>query len=173
LIEVLATRLNGVAALLAGAVLFAQAGWRSYKVNFVSFDNPREMYVYVQTLRDYNKFTQPILDKAAQGAGQREHLKGLILLSSYFPIPWILGDFPNIGYYNKDDHWPEQLDADFIAAEKAQASEVEARLKDKYFVADFRLRDGMPDCVAYFRYSAFKEVFPDQTPDFDPSQPRE
>lgn len=173
LIEVLATRLNGVVALLAGTVLFAQAGWRSYKVNFVSFDNPREMYVYVQTLRDYKRFTQPILDKAAQDPGQKEHLKGLILLSSYFPIPWVLGDFPNIGYYNKDDHWPEQLDADFVAVEKAQATEVEARLKDKYFVVDFRLRDGMPDCVAYFRYSTFKDIFPDQTPDFDPSQPRE
>lgn len=172
LLEFLATHLNRIVAVVAGTLLFGQAGWRSYKVNFVNFDNPKEMYVYVQTFRDYQKFTEPILDKAAQDPSQKKQLKGLILLSSYFPIPWVLGDFPNIAYYNRDDHWPAQLDTDFIAVEQAQASAVEARLKDKYFVVDFRLRDGMSDCVGYFRYSTFKDIFPDQAPDFDPSQPR-
>lgn len=170
-LEFLATHLNRIVTVVAGAVLLGQAGWRSYKVNFVNFDNPKELYVYVQTYRDYTDFTDPILEKAARDPSQKEKLKGLILLSSYFPIPWVLGDFPNIGYYNKDDHWPERLDSDFIAAEQSQASTVEARLTDKYFVVDFRLRDGMSECTGYFRYSIFKDIFPDQTPVFDPSQP--
>ncbi|MGA8656246.1 MAG: flippase activity-associated protein Agl23 [Chthoniobacterales bacterium] len=172
-LEFIATRLNSIVAVLAGTALFGQAGWRSYKVNFVNFDNPKEMYVYVQTYRDYENFTDPILEKAARDPSQKKKLKGLILLSSYFPIPWVLGEFPNIGYYAKDDHWPEQLDTDFIAVEQSQASTVEAGLKDKYFVVDFRLRDGMSECSAYFRYSTFKDIFPDQVPGFDPSQPRE
>ena len=98
-------------------------------------------------------------------------MSGLILLSSYFPIPWVLGDFPNIGYFTKDDSWPEKIDADFIAVERDKAHDLEKRLRDRYFKADFRLRDGMDVCRAYFRYETFRDIFPGRQPEFEPSQP--
>jgi hypothetical protein len=93
-----------------------------------------------------------------------------VLLSSYFPIPWVLGDFPDIGYYSRSDSWPSKLDADFIVVAADQADELDKRLKDRYFTADFRLRDGMDECRAYFRYETFKDIFPGRKPEFVPGQ---
>jgi hypothetical protein len=44
-------------------------------------------------------------------------------------------------------------------------------LKDRYFTADFQLRDGMDGCRAYFRDKTFQEIFPGRQPDFEPDQP--
>jgi hypothetical protein len=168
LIEFLAERLNRVIAVLVSVPLFAQAAYKSYDLNLVRYDNPKERYVYVQTLRDYHKLIDPILLKAAKDPTSGHALSGVILLGSYFPIPWVLGDFPNIGYYTSKDNWPDKLDADFIAVDADKAADVEKRLKDRYFTTDFLLRDGMDECRAYFRYSAFQDVFPGRQPEFDP-----
>jgi hypothetical protein len=153
--------------------LFAQAAWKSYDLNLVRYDNPKERYVYVQTLRDYHKFIDPILKKAEMDPASGHAMSGVVLLSSYFPIPWVLGDFPNIGYYTSKDNWPEKLDADFIAVDADKAPEVEKRLKDRYFTADFLLRDGMDECRAYFRDNTFQDVFPGRQPEFEPGQSHE
>ena len=53
------------------------------------------------------------------------HLQGHILLESYYPLPWMLGDFTRIGYYKKDEP-PAPLDADFVVAEVGQMEKIEA-----------------------------------------------
>lgn len=173
LIEFVAERFNRLVAVLVSVPLFVQAGWKSYDLNLVRYDNPKERYVYVQTLRDYHKFIDPILKKAEMDPASGHAMSGVVLLSSYFPIPWVLGDFPNIGYYTSKDNWPEKLDADFIAVDADKATEVEKRLKDRYFTADFLLRDGMDGCRAYFRYDTFQDVFPGRQPEFEPGQSHE
>jgi uncharacterized protein (TIGR03663 family) len=173
LIEFLAERLNRMVAVLVSLPLFAHAAWKSYDLNMVRYDNPKERYVYVQTVREYHRFIDPILQEEAKDPAAKRGMPGMVLLSSYFPIPWLLGDFPNIGYYNRDDNWPAQLDADFIAVEADKAPALEKRLKDRYFTSNFHLRDGMDECRAYFRYKAFRDVFPGRQPDFEPAQPTE
>ena len=173
LIEFLAKRFTRLVAVLVGVPLFAHAAWKSYDLNLVRYDNPKERYVYVQTVREYHTFVDPILEKGAKDPALKGEMSGLVLLSSYFPIPWALGDFPNIGYYPKNDSWPDKLDADFIAVEADKADELEKRLKDRYFKADFQLRDGMDECRAYFRYKAFRDVFPGRKPEFEPAQSNE
>ena len=142
-------------------------------MNLVRYDDPKEKYVYVQTLRDYHKFIDPILKKAELDPAAGHAMSGTVLLSSYFPIPWVLGDFPNIGYYTSKDNWPDKLDADFIAVDADKATEVEKRLKDLYFTTDFLLRDGMDGCRAYFRSNTFQDVFPGRQPEFEPGQSHE
>ena len=171
-IEFIAQGNRLVTVLVAGS-LFAPEAWKSYNLNLVNYDNPKERYVYVQTVREYHKFVDPILAKAARDPASARELSGLVLLSSYFPIPWVLGDFSNIGYYAKNDSWPEKLDSDFIAVEADKADELEKRLKDRYFTADFHLRDGMDECRAYFRYKAFRDIFPGRQPEFEPRQSNE
>jgi hypothetical protein len=170
LIEFFAQRFNRVVAAIVSVPLFAQAAWKSYDLNLVRYDNPKERYVYVQTFSKYHSFVDPVLEKGAKDPAEKKELSGLILLSSYFPIPWVLGDFPNIGYYTKTDSWPDKLDADFIAVEADKADELEKRLKDRYFTADFYLRDGMDQCRAYFRYKTFRDIFPGRQPEFGPGQ---
>jgi uncharacterized protein (TIGR03663 family) len=170
LLEFIANRLNRLLALLVALPLFAHAAWKSYDLNFVRFDNAKERYVYVQTFRELRTFVDPILEKGVRNPEAKTQLSGLVLLSSYFPIPWVLGEFPDIGYYSRDDSWPKKLDADFIAVDEEKANKLEKGLKDRYFTRDFRLRDGMDDCRAYFRYETFRDIFPDSRPEFEPGQ---
>jgi uncharacterized protein (TIGR03663 family) len=173
LIEFLAERFNRLLAVLVSLPLFAQGAWKAYDLNLVNYDNPKERYVYVQTLRDYHKFVDPILEKGAKDPGSGHEISGVVLLSSYFPIPWVLGDFPNIGYFTTKDSWPEKIDSDFVAVDVDKADDLEKRLKDRYFKTDFLLRDGMDECRAYFRYDTFKDIFPGRQPEFQPGPPHE
>src|SRR5208282_1894387 len=170
LLEFIAKHLNRLVAVLVALPLFAHAAWKSYDLNFVKFDNAKERYVYVQTFREYRNFVDPILEKGAKNPESKTKLSGLVLLASYFPIPWDLGEFPNIGYYNADSAWPQKLDADFIVVDEDKADKLEKGLKDRYFTKDFRLRDGMDESRAYFRYETFKDIFPDRKPEFEPGR---
>ena len=170
LLEFIAKQLNRLVAVLVALPLFAHAAWKSYDLNFVKFDNAKELYVYVQTFREYRNFVDPILEKGAKNPESKTKLSGLVLLSSYFPIPWDLGEFPNIGYYNANSAWPQKLDADFIVVDEDKADKLEKGLKDRYFTKDFRLRDGMDESRAYFRYETFKDIFPGRKPEFEPGR---
>jgi uncharacterized protein (TIGR03663 family) len=168
LLQAIATHWNRLAAIGLGLALFGHAAWRSYVLNFEHYDDETEKFVYVQTFREYRNLVDPILLLADRDPGQKEQLKGLILLSSYHPIPWVLGEFTKIGYYSKGSQWPTNLDADFIAVDAARASEVEPRLRERYFVEPFRLRGGMGECIAYFRADKFASIFPDRAPELNP-----
>jgi len=155
---------------VVGLILFGHLAYKSYGVNFVRYDDPKELYAYVQTFRDYRKFVDPILQKLKRDPAAKSHLHGLILLESYFPIPWVIDEVRDIGYYSEgEEKWPKDLDADFIAVLDSDSSDVEDRLTKKYFEETFRLRDGMDPCKAYFKYDTFKDVFPGRQPEFDPS----
>ncbi len=152
------------------AVLLGHDAYRMWRLNFREYDDPRQMYAYVQTYRDYRAFVDPILREASLHPGLASQLKGNVLLSSYFPIPWVLGDFPRVGYYNKDEAWPKKLDADFLVVEDSLTEEVKDGLTESYFEKTFRLRDGMGLCRAFFRYDRFKDLYPQRPPDFIPEQ---
>ncbi|MEI8342728.1 MAG: flippase activity-associated protein Agl23, partial [Verrucomicrobiota bacterium] len=70
-------------------------------LNFHNYTNEAEPYVYVQTLKDINKLSDPLYKLAAADPANY-HITGHIILASYHPIPWLLGDFTSIGYYNSD-----------------------------------------------------------------------
>ena len=63
---------------------------------------------------------------------------------------------------------PKEVLHKIVEADKADL--LEKRLKDRYFKADFHLRDGMDLCRAYFRYQTFQDIFPGRKPDFEPAQ---
>jgi uncharacterized protein (TIGR03663 family) len=170
----IANRISRLTAVIVALPLFGHAAWKAYDLNFVRFDNPKERYVYVQTFRDYRHLADPVLEKLAKDRQARTELKGLVFLSSYFPIPWVLGDVVDIGYYGSDQSkWPKDLDADFIVLDEAKADEFEKNLKVPYFVEDFRLRDGMEESRVYFKYDTFRDIFPGRKADFAPGQPSE
>jgi len=151
---------------VVGLGLFGQLAYKSYALNFVHYDDPKQMYAYVQTYRDYRKFVDPILQKLRSDPAAKQHLRGLIFLESYFPIP--VADRRNsrcwLYYADGVDKWPKDLDADFIAVLDTDSQDVEGRLTKRYFVETFRLRDGMDPCKAYFKYDTFKDIFPARTP---------
>jgi hypothetical protein len=126
------------------------------RLNFVNFANPAEPYVYVQSSPEIRRLTDPLLALAKQDPSAY-HLDGRFMLDSYYPLPWMLGDFTNIAYL-KNDAPSGPITAAFVAAEKSKAAAVESMLLEPYYRREFRLRDAQEDCVAWFRVSTFHDL---------------
>ena len=101
------------------------------------------------------RVTEPVLALARLDP-RNYALGGQIILDSYYPLPWIFGDFTRIGYYDK---MPEVLDGEFIVALTSQQKTVESHLKEPYFRRRFQLRDSMDECTVWFKENVFWEWF--------------
>jgi uncharacterized protein (TIGR03663 family) len=137
----------------------------SVRLNFFRFTNEKEPYVYVQTFSEIETLTKPLLDLARKDP-RYYHVHGQILLDSYYPLPWMLGDFTRIGYYKKEEP-PDAYDADFVVAQTNQMEQIESGLVGEYYKRTFRLRDSQDECVAYFRRKTFEEWFKGAPPLFN------
>ena len=123
-----------------------------------------EPYVYVQTYNDIYKLTRPLLELAHRDP-RFYHLVGHIIRPSPYPLPWILGDFPHVGYYEHDNN-PAELDADFLLVEESKIPEVEKKLQDSYFTEPLTVRPYQDTSKLYLRASVFQNFFPGRLPDF-------
>ena len=145
---------------------YAEANWDS---NRPLTTNLREFflsepYVYVQTYNDIYKLTTPLLE-LAHADPRFYHLVGHILRPSPYPLPWILGDFPRVGYYEHDNS-PPDMDADFLLVEESKIPDVEAKLRDSYFTDPLTVRPYQDTSKLYLRASVFQSLFPGRLPDF-------
>ena len=149
-------RFRWVTALLVSLLLMASL-LVTLRLNAHHFADPSEPYVYVQTMPEIAVVTEPVLGLAAQDS--RNHaMSGHISLESYYPLPWILGDFTRIGYYGKEEI-PAVLDGDFIIALTAEQKVIEGRLREPYLRRRFHLRDSMEECTVWFREKLFAPWF--------------
>jgi len=151
---------------LTAAPLLAFSLYACVRLNFFVFTDDSEPYVYVQTYEDIRDFTSPVLEAArAEPAGFE--MEGIISLDSYYPLPWMLGDFTRIGYFT-DENPPQRWHADFIVVESANAAGIEKNLSKPYFKIPFRLRSGQEECTAYLCAERFGKIL-DREPEFHPA----
>lgn len=139
------------------------------QLNFEKFDDPKQPYVYVQTFRESRLLTDPLLGMAKRDP-KYYHVKGRLFLDSYYPLPWVFGDFTQLGYYKPSDISQETLVSDFIVADKKDETKVETMLAGDYFKRPFRLRDAQGDCVVYFRAPTYGDWFKGEVPTHYPTQ---
>jgi hypothetical protein len=125
----------------------------SVRLNGFHATDEREPYVYVQTYPEIAVLTQTLLD-AARRDPRVFHADGQILLESYYPLPWMLGDFSRVGYY-KPDEPPTVMNGAFIVVSKSREQRTDAEVVGDYIKRDFRLRDAQEECVVYFRRDMF------------------
>lgn len=145
-----------VAALFAAVLLMASL-LVTLRLNFHHCTDPKEPYVYVQTQPGIAVVTEPVLGMAARDP--RNHgISGDVLIESYYPLPWIFGEFTHIGYYGKD-HTATELTGDFIIAMSSQKGDVEKKLREPYLRRSFELRDSMEECTVWFREALFAPWF--------------
>src|SRR5581483_1672846 len=123
-------RVPQTATLICATLFGANAGLTIW-LNYYHYTDEREPYVYVQTLPDLAKLTKPLLQLAKDNP-ENYHLDGHIIVASYHPLPWLLGDFDHVGYYGEDLK-PSKCDADFLLVQKSRIDEVEHELKEDYF----------------------------------------
>lgn len=151
---------------LALAFVLLLIGWSGFagiRLNFFRYVDFSEPYVYVQTSPEIETLVRP-LREAAERDPRSHEAQGAVLLESYYPLPWVLGDFTRIGYYGAHetdpDNWPAILDHAFIVIEKEKIDEALPRLRGDYVEREFLLRDGMKTCVAFFRRDLFPGLEP-------------
>ena len=161
-----AARLAGVRVWLLAAPLLAFSLWACVRLNFFLFTDDREPYVYVQTYKDIELFTAPVL-AIAKSEPDGFAMEGVVALDSYYPLPWILGDFTRIGWFKKDT-LPERWDADFFVVDSTRGEEVEKHLTQPYFKRTFRLRSGQEECTVYLSARRFAGVV-DGEPEIQPT----
>jgi hypothetical protein len=154
---------------VAGAVVIAANLCDMVMLNFYHYTDATEPYVYVQTFNDVNLLMKPLDQLVAQNPSNYQ-LDGSILMESYHPLPWLLGDFPNIGYYDQDDSNPPKMDADFLLVDESRIDDVESSLQNQYFTTMLRLRDAEDPAKLYLSVKKFQSVFPGRKPDFVPEK---
>lgn len=150
------TALPRRAGLIIGTLLILASLAASARLNFFYFEDDREPFVYVQTYRDVDKFTGLLTDGAARDP-RILHTRGGVYLASYYPLPWILGDFTRIGYYG--DGVPEPLPAaDFHVIETARAESLRRQLGADFLEIRFQLRSGMGECSAFVSKQLLQQI---------------
>ncbi|MBX9743621.1 MAG: hypothetical protein K2X08_00220, partial [Chlamydiales bacterium] len=147
-----------------GIIIFLLLGsfMSCLRLNFWNYTDALEPYVYVQTSPEIERVVAPLLFMAKKDP-LYYHLNGQILLSSYYPLPWILGDFTSIGYFSQEKK-PSYFNGDFICIELSRSQEIEKQLKEVYYREEFELRDGMERCIVYFKKRIFYPYFEKSNP---------
>src|SRR5205807_1018184 len=90
---------------IAFCASFGSAIW----LNYFHCTTDTEPYVYVQTYNDIYKLTDPLFALVRRNPVYYQ-LTGHIIRTSAYPLPWMLDDFPHIGYYEQKS-LPAKLDA--------------------------------------------------------------
>jgi len=123
-----------------------------------------EPYVYVQTYNDVWKLTKPLL-RLAKSNPTYYQLVGHLILTSTYPLPWMLGDFTKVGYY-EHNNMPDKVDGDFLLVQEDKIQEVEAKLQDTYYTELMTIRPYQDYSKLYFNAKVFHKIFPGRVPEF-------
>jgi uncharacterized protein (TIGR03663 family) len=125
LIAALPNRITKTLALATLFVLSAQLAYQSYRASFVMAADRRNPYVYAQTVPDLLNLVEKVESIAAFSAqGADTVVKIISPGGDYWPLPWYLRRFKNVGWYDK---MPDDPFAPIIVA----AAQMDARLDEK------------------------------------------
>ena len=114
-------RLAWTALLLAGA---AHLGWQAFQAAIPFAADQRNPYVYAQTSRDILGLVRQLRSLAdVDPDGRRMLVKVMAPEADYWPLPWYLRQFKNVG-------WWDQLPADPWAPVMIVSSKFQAALEE-------------------------------------------
>jgi hypothetical protein len=146
------------------ALLLSASFGVSIWLNYFRCSTFEEPYVYVQTYNDIFKMTGPLLTLAKQDPTKYQMIGHLIRGSTY-PLPWILGDFTKVGYY-EGGNMPANVDGDFLLVQQDKVEEVEKKLHDTYFTEPVTVRPYQDTSKFYMRAQVFQSLYPGRIPEF-------
>lgn len=133
-------------------------------LNYFRCSTETEPYVYVQTYNDIFELTDPVL-KLARSNPSYYSMTGHLIRTSTYPFPWLLGDFPNVGYYEHNNS-PGKFDGDFLLVQQDRIEEVEKKLHDSYFTKPLTIRPYQDPSKLYLSAKTFRRFFRGEEPDF-------
>jgi hypothetical protein len=152
-----------IATLGTGILLAASLGL-CVSLNYFRCTTQTEPYVYVQTYNDVWKLTKPLL-RLAKANPTYYQLVGHLIRTSTYPLPWMLGDFTKVGYY-EHNNMPDKLDGDFLLVQEDKIQEVEAKLHETYYTEPMTIRQYQDPSKLYLNAKVFYKLFPGRVPEF-------
>jgi hypothetical protein len=82
-------------------------------------------------------------------------LVGHLIRGSTYPLPWVLGDFTRVGYY-EHGNLPDKVDGDFLLVQQDKIEEVEHKLHDSYYTTPLTLRQYQDPSRLYLSAKVFQ-----------------
>jgi uncharacterized protein (TIGR03663 family) len=134
------------------------------RLNYFHFTTDTEPYVYVQSYKDIWKLTRPLL-RMAKDDPTNYQMVGHLIRGSTYPLPWMLGDFTRVGYY-EGGNMPDKLDGDFLLVQEDKIAAVEAKLHESYYTEPLTIRQYQDASKLYLNAKTFYRLFPGRVPEF-------
>ena len=140
LVRATPSRLARAALTSVVAIASLQLGWQAWRASVTYAADPRNPYVYAQTVPDAVRMASRIRDLAAldrHGAAMQVS----VIASPYeqWPLPWYLRAMPNVGYWI-DPGDPVAMQAPVIVSSMDRAPALDAALGDRYVSEFYGLR---------------------------------
>jgi uncharacterized protein (TIGR03663 family) len=122
------------------AIAAMHLGWQAWRASVTYAADPRNPYVYAQTVPDAVRMATRIRDLAAldtHGAAMQVS----VIASPYeqWPLPWYLRAMPNVGYWTAPGD-PVALQAPVIVSSMEHSGALDAALGDRYVSEFYGLR---------------------------------
>ena len=127
-------------------------------LNYFHCSTYSEPYVYVQTYNDIYKLMNPVM-RLVRSNPLNYRMVGHFIRTSTYPFPWLLGDFPNIGYYEHNNS-PAKFDGDFLVVQEDRIAEVEKKLHESYFTEPMTIRPYQDTSKLFLNAKTFRKSFP-------------
>ena len=131
-----------VRVLLAGALAagFVHLGWQAWRAAITYAADPRNPYVYAQTVPDAVRMAARVRNLSAiHPDGARMQVSVIAPASEQWPLPWYLRMMPNVGYWTAPGD-VLALQAPVIVSSLEHTPVVEKALGDRYVSEYFGLR---------------------------------
>ena len=112
---------------VAMAAIFFSAG-QAVSLNFFHYDDDKYPYVYAHTHREFLSLVDDI-NRIAQRAGTSEQTTIAVMSPDYWPLPWYLRNYKNVGYHSRVI--PPTNEA-LIIINQTQEQEAAATLRGSY-----------------------------------------
>ena len=116
-----------VALIIAGLGQLSQQTWRGIFIYGADVRNP---YVYAHTSSAIRRLEERMADLVAvHPRGDQIHINVFRFDGDYWPLPWYLRAYPNVGYW---PNFPDNCDADVILTSPEVAPALQPRLNNEY-----------------------------------------
>jgi uncharacterized protein (TIGR03663 family) len=136
------TALRSARVLLSGVIAIACAhlAWQAWQASVVYASDPRNPYVYAQTVPDAIRMAARIRDLATVHRGhERMPVTVIAPADEQWPLPWYLRTMEHVGYWTDVRDAPD-LTAPVIVSSVAHVEMLDAALGDRYVSEFFGLR---------------------------------
>jgi hypothetical protein len=122
------------------AVATCHLGWQAWRASVTYAADPRNPYVYAQTVPDAVRMAARIRDLAAvHPDGTRMQVSVIAPAYEQWPLPWYLRAMPHVGYWTEPGD-PVALQAPVIVASMDNTGALDRMLGDRYVSEFFGLR---------------------------------